>query len=130
VGIAPVEPAQDREFEGRAEQPDEYWRHGERDPEVAGPCAERIADEGTQHVQRAMREIHDAHQAEDQGEPDAEEEQQGRLRQCVDDLGEQEGEGTHRDRYGLAVIPSAARDLSCCLKGPSLRLARGNPRAG
>jgi hypothetical protein len=28
------------------------------------------------------------------------------------------------------VIPSAARDLSCGLKGPSLRLARGNPRAG
>ena len=30
----------------------------------------------------------------------------------------------------LGVIPSAARDLSCGLKGPSLRLARGNPRAG
>ena len=102
VGVAAIEPAQDREFERRAEQPDQHRRHGEGHPEVARPFAERVADEGAQHVERAMREVHDAHQAEDQGEPDAEEEQQRRLRQRVDDLGQQEGEGTHGLRIANA----------------------------
>ena len=120
VGVAAVEPAQDRELERRPEEPDEHRRHGQRDPEVARPFVERVADESAQHVQRAMGEVHDAHQAEDQGEPDTEEEQQRRLRQRVDDLGQQKGEGTHAG-YEPAVIPSVARDPSCSLKGPSLR---------
>ena len=44
---------------------------------------ERVADERAQHVKRAVGEIHDAHQAEDQRQADPEEEQQGGLRQPV-----------------------------------------------
>ena len=42
-----------------------------------------------------MREIDDAHDAEDEGEPDAEEEQQGGLRQRIDALIEKECERAH-----------------------------------
>ena len=42
-----------------------------------------------------MREIDDAHDAEDERQPDAEEEQQRGLRQRIDALVEKEGERAH-----------------------------------
>ena len=72
--------------------PDEQWRAHQGKPVVARPAAERVADEGAQHVERAVGEIHDPHQAEDQRQADAEEEQQGRLRQRVGELRQQKSE--------------------------------------
>ena len=93
VCVAPVEAAQDAELERRAEQPDQRAAPA---PAPARNCpsyrSQRIADEGAQHVERAMREIDDAHDAEDQRQTDAEEEQQCGLRQRVDALGQQECE--------------------------------------
>jgi hypothetical protein len=52
-----------------------------------------------------VREIHDPHQAEDQRQADAEEEQQGRLRQRVDGLRQQKGKRAHR-----APTPTIVKD--------------------
>ena len=43
-----------------------------------------------------MREVHDAHDAEDQCQPNAEKEQQCRLRQGVEALGDEEAEEVHQ----------------------------------
>ena len=57
-------------------------------------CDRRIADIGAQHEERAMREVDDAHDAEDQRESDAEEEQQRCLRQRVEALRDEEARGS------------------------------------
>ena len=95
VRVAPVKTAQDDELERPADQPDDERGDGQRDPEAARPAHQRVADERAQHVERAMREIDDAHDAEDEGQADAEEEQQRGLRQRIDALVEEEGERAH-----------------------------------
>jgi hypothetical protein len=47
--------------------------------EAATKPHNRIADESAEHIEGAVREIDDAHDAEDQGQPDPEKEQQRRL---------------------------------------------------
>ena len=55
-----------------------------------------IADIRAQHEECAVREVDDAHDAEDQRQADAEEEQQRGLRQRVEALGDEEGEEVHQ----------------------------------
>ena len=73
-----------------------------------------VADERAQHEERAMREVDDAHDAEDQRQADAEEEQQRGLRQRVDALRDEEGEEVHQRQ--------------CCSSSASPREAVGRRR--
>ena len=94
--VAPVQPAQ----RCRAQTPRRPARPAigaaiSASPEAAGDARRRVADERAQHVERAMREVDDAHDAEDQRQPNAEKEQQRGLRQCVQALRDQEREEVH-----------------------------------
>ncbi len=104
--VAAVEPAQDAEFECGAEAADQDRRDDQGCPEVAGDGDGGVADIGAQHEERAMREVHDAHDAEDQRQSDAEEEQQCRLRQRVQALRDEEGEEVHQCRLGQRPSPN------------------------
>ena len=101
--IASVEPAQDAEFECRTEAADQQRCGDQRHPEFAGDLHGRIADIGAQHEERAVREVDDAHDAEDQREADAEEEQQCRLRQRIQALGDQEREEVHQNGWAEGI---------------------------
>ena len=93
--VTPVQMAQDAQLERGAEAADQQGRRDQRGPETAGDMDGGIADIGAQHEERTMREVHDAHDAEDQRQADAEEEQQRRLGQRVEALGDEEAEEVH-----------------------------------
>ena len=69
---------------------------------------QRPGDVGAQHVERAVREVHDPRDAEDDRQPRGDEEQRGRARQPVQGLDEDEVHGAmrqlHRHR-GFATRP-------------------------
>ena len=96
VTVSAVQPAQDAEFERGAEASDQDRRGDQREPEIAGPVHGGIADIGAQHEERAMGEVDDAHDAEDQRQAAAEEKQQRGLRQRVETLGDQERQKIHQ----------------------------------
>ena len=74
--VAPIEPAQRHHFE---RHPD-HKRGGERqqrsEDETVGPRRESRGEISPQHVQRAVGEIHQIHDAEDEREPGGEQKQQ------------------------------------------------------
>ena len=74
------EPAQDEPFHEDAEQPDAEPADDRRQPEVQPELQQREAEIGAEHEERAVRQVRDAHQAEDQREAGRQQEQAGRRR--------------------------------------------------
>ena len=70
-------------------------RHNKRRPETTGEPCRGIANERAQHIERAVSEIDDAHDAENQGQAHAKEKQQGRLRKRIQALRDQEANQIH-----------------------------------
>jgi hypothetical protein len=91
---------------------------GERRQDQAPPEAEPAADLGgdavgnvdAQHVERAVGDVDDAGDAEDQRQPGADEEQPGRRRQSVERL-KQEGVERHRMTARLMRLSSPRKSL-------------------
>ena len=80
--------AQQKALEHRAEGRDQQCRHQRRQPEIERH-AEQAADEGraeigAEHEQRAVRQVRDAHQPEDQREARRQQEQQTAKSDAVD----------------------------------------------
>ena len=59
----------------------------QRKPETVGRAEDRQADEGAEHEERAMREAHHVHQAEDQRQARRDEKQQHAIDDAVQELG-------------------------------------------
>jgi hypothetical protein len=57
--------AQQRYFRRHAEYPDQDGAAEQRDPEITGKRQQRKREVGAQHVERTVRKVGDAHQAED-----------------------------------------------------------------
>ncbi len=93
---AAVEVAQQGPLEHHADEPDHDRRDHERDQEAAGEHVRRVADIGAEHENDAVREIDDAHDAEDQRQPTGDEEQDRGLRERIEALRQDEAEPIHR----------------------------------
>ena len=64
--IEPIEAAQEQQFDDHSEQCDRQRRENQRGPVIhAEGLQPDVRGEGAEHVERAMREIHDAEQSED-----------------------------------------------------------------
>ena len=83
AGFAPVEAPQDDKLEQHSDDAHRQRRQQQSRPETTRRARDRIADECAEHIEGAVRKIDDAHDPEDQGQADAEEEQQRCLRQRV-----------------------------------------------
>src|SRR5205085_10932261 len=70
----------------RAESGGDQRRQHERRPERSGEMHEGEADEGAQHIERAVSEIDEIHQAEDDREADRQQKEQHRVLQPVEEL--------------------------------------------
>ena len=81
----PITPTRSAASDHAAPEARARWRRRERGDQRPG-------DIGAQHVERAMREVHDPRDAEDDRQPGRDEEQRGRARQPVQRLDEEEGE--------------------------------------
>ena len=95
-------------------------RHGKRGQQHARPerqraaaedagdeVAERVGAIRAEHVQRAVREVHDARHAEDEREPGRDQEQRGGAGQAVQELQQEGGERHARGGHGAAALGSA-----------------------
>src|ERR1700749_443217 len=87
---------QDAKLECRAEATDEQRRCNQCCPEVAADVDRGVADIGTQHEEGTMREVYDAHDAEDEPQAYTEEEEQCGLGQGVQALGDEKAEKVHQ----------------------------------
>src|SRR5262249_61155991 len=94
VGRASVERPDEESLDEEPEGAHQQRREQERDEEAAGAPDQYEAEVGTQHVERAVRKIHDRHQAEDQRQTDGEQHEDSSEHQSREDLG---GEGRQRD---------------------------------
>ena len=72
------------------ERGDGNRREHEREPEAAGEAVDRQPEERAQHEERAVREAHHVHQAEDEREAGRHQEQQHAIDQPVQELGDDE----------------------------------------
>ena len=84
-----VDAAQQHDLDQRAEDADNERRRDDPAPEAERAAHRRHqgdGDIGAQHVERAVRDIDDAGDAEDQGKSGGDEEQAGRRGQTVDGL--------------------------------------------
>ena len=53
---------------------------------AVSPGDDAVGDVDAQHVERAVREVHDPRHAEDQRQPDGDQEERRRARQAVEEL--------------------------------------------
>ena len=91
-----VDAAQQKHFDERADRGDGERGDYDRAPEAdhaAQPFGQRVPDIGAQHVERAMREIDDAGDAEDDREAGGDEKQRAGTREPRDELDEIEAQG-------------------------------------
>ena len=71
--IEPVQPLEKSALDDHAQHAHDERRQDQRDPVVDAELVQHDpGGEGAQHVQRAVREVHDVQQAEDHGQPQAE----------------------------------------------------------
>ena len=96
--VAVVEPAEDQEFEGKAEGERGRQREGERAPEPARQGSEHGGEIGADHVLHAMSEIDEIHHAEGQRQARGDQEKQDAELQAVQGLDGQEREGHEAPR--------------------------------
>ena len=105
--VAAVEPPHGYHLDGHAR--DQRGRQGQHDAdeERAGQRREGGGEVGAQHVERAVRQVDEVHDAEDQRQAGREQEQQQAELQSVEELLDQQqhgaiiflpGEGDHGDR--------------------------------
>ena len=112
--IAAVEMPQRDEFQHDAEQQRRAEREHDAEHETAGPRHEGRGEIGAHHVERAMREIDQVHDAEHQRQSRRQQEQQQAELQSVQELfdDEQHGPlhraGQRRAESKTAAAPSAA----------------------
>ena len=92
---ARIQPAQEHFLKSDAHGADNDRGDNERHPERARCSDCRITDIGTEHEERAMRKIDDTHDAEDQRQPARNEEQNRRLRECIETLRQQKADKIH-----------------------------------
>ena len=92
--IALVEMAEEPPFEECAECCTAEKRQRQREPRRADTAGHQIGDIGADHEQRAVREIDDAHHAEDQREAAGDQEQQEPVLHAIEELREEAGQ-TH-----------------------------------
>ena len=90
-----VDAAQQDDLDQRSDRGDDDRGEGDRAPEAdraAQPIREREADVGAQHVERAMREIDDAGDAENDREAGGDQKQRAGAREAGDELDEVEAQ--------------------------------------
>ncbi len=100
-----VDAPQQQHLDQRAEHADRQRRQQQRRPEAQARAQlvdQRVGDVDAQHVERAMREVDDAGDAEDQRQARRHQEQRRRAGQPVEQLDDESGEGHAAQR--LAVI--------------------------
>ena len=129
-----VDASQERDLDDAAEEADADRRQAERDPEHQRMLGQRLYQRdqqiGADHVEAAVRQVHDARHAEDQRHPHRDEEEEHRHRQpahhlddderAVGDPGKQAGQEVHtplllllgrRGRPELLHLVTAPRDV-------------------
>ena len=120
-----IDPAQDRHLDRNADQPDQHrcQQHATPKAKRAGRAEmrdQRPGEIGAQHVERAMREIHDPRHAEDDRQSRRDQEERGGRSQPVQRLGEDEVDhadsapsgSVRRRRRNCAVILGEAKRRS------------------
>src|SRR5262249_11173327 len=65
---------------------DGHWRHDERQPEIAGDLHGEPAGVGAEHVEDPMGEVDDAHEPEDDRQPERDEDQDAAIHQSDEQL--------------------------------------------
>ena len=91
AAVAPtVERAQEDALERHADGADDDRCDDQRDEEASADRGGGVADIGAEHEDDAVRKIDDAHDAEDQGQPAGDEEQDRRLRKRTQALRQDE----------------------------------------
>ena len=119
--IAAVEPAQRHHFHRHADQERGAERQQRAGDEAAGPGREGRREIGAQHVERAMREIHQVHDAEDEREAGGEQEQQQPELQTVQALfDETTASDCARGRWMAELGRSRCYVAACPLVPPAL----------
>ena len=84
--VAPVEPADQQPLEQHADRDREHDAGGNREPQAAEALGERPREVGADHVEAAVREVDDPHDAEDQRQPARDQEQQQSVLDAVQQL--------------------------------------------
>ena len=93
-----VDPPQDQELDDHPDDADRDPREQDRGPETDRPpevLDQGVRDVRPQHVERAVREVHDPGHPEDDGKPRGDEEQRRRAREAGQPLHQVEPEITH-----------------------------------
>ena len=98
--IAAVEVPQRDEFQHDAEQQRRAERQHHADDEIPGPRHEGRGEIGAHHVERAMRQIDEVHDAEHQRQSRRQQEQQQAELQSVQELFDDEQHGSFRSFSG------------------------------
>ena len=110
-----VDAPQEHDFNDHADDADGKRRQQHATPKANGArerhaCHQRPGDVGSQHVERAVREVHDPRHAEDDGEPGRDQEQRGGAGEPVQRLDEDQ---VHRypaaPRFSLPLVGRVAR---------------------
>src|SRR5262249_9160906 len=84
--LGPVDPSQDAALYDDADHEDADRRHDQSQPEVAEDLHGEPTGVGAQHVEDAVREVDDAHEAEHDGEPQGDEDQDAAVHQPDEEL--------------------------------------------
>ena len=103
--VAAVEVPQRREFQHDAEQQGRAERQQRAQHETAGPGDEGRGEIGAHHVERAVREIDEVHDAEHQRQPRRQQEQQQPELQAVQELFDDEEHRVFRRPLYSSVAP-------------------------
>jgi hypothetical protein len=90
--VALVEVAEQQALQRHAEHHGERDREQDRGRQVAGHSGQRPRQVGADHVEAAMGQVDDAHDAEHQRQPAGDEEQQQAVLQAVEQLDQEKGE--------------------------------------
>ena len=91
--VAAVEAAEDDDLDERAGEGGGGEGGDEREEEVAGGGGGGGGGEGADHVEAAVGEVDEAHDAEDQGQAGGHQEEHGAELEAVQDLLDEEGRG-------------------------------------
>ena len=124
--FAAVEVTQQQPFDDGAKECDAECREQRRGPEPLGgwlqPLYRLPGEIGAEHVERAVREIEDAHDAENKREARGDQEQEHCGGQAAHELTEQE---RRRHRRPSPSRPSRRARARACRHGASFARARG-----
>ena len=108
-----VEPRQHGAFDQGAEGGDDQRRDDECRPiGNAEFSQEKIGDEGAQHVERAMGEVDDAQQAEDDGEPQRQKRIEGAVDEADEKLAEKGLDGNSEDHCHGRQTPRTSLSMA------------------